>query len=128
MSIGCAGRPAGDGVRDFGLRLARGLADAPPLDPAELPDVRPGLADTARVTDAGVLGGVGQGPEDAPFIAPVSGFGWGVHDDGEAGAPRLPRSLLPDRQGRQHGWVRDQRQQRGKRRGQCRLPARADCL
>lgn len=96
MRISFARRQARDGVGDFGLCLAGGLADTPPLDPAELLDMGPGLTDATRITNAGVLGGISQRPEDAPFIASVLRLGWGLHDDGQAGAPRLPRSLLPD--------------------------------
>ena len=127
LGAGLSGRKAGDGVGDLGLDFAGALADASTFDPAELLDVGPGLTEAAGVADAGILGRVGQRPEDAALIAPVLGLGWRVHDDGEAGAALLPLPLLPDRQGRQHGRVGDQRQQRGKRRRRCRLLARAGC-
>ena len=118
---------AGDGAGDVRLDLAGGLADALALDPAELLDVGPGLSDRAGVAHPGVLGRIGERPEDAPLNAPVLSFGRGVHRDGEAGAALLPRSLLPDRQTRRHGGIRREREQRGKKRRECRPPARADC-
>jgi len=50
---------AGDGVGDFGLRLAGGLADAPSLDPQDLPNMGPGPADGPGVAYARILGGIG---------------------------------------------------------------------
>ena len=118
---------AGDGVSDFALDLAGGLTDALSLDPADLLDMRPGLADAPGVTNTGILSGIGQSPKDASFIAPVLRFGRGVHGDGQGRSASLPLALLPDRQGRRLGRTRRQRQQRGKKRRQCRLPARVGC-
>lgn len=94
------GGEAGDGMGDLGLDLARGLANALSLDPTNLLQVWPGLAHAARITDARILGGVGERPEDAPLKAPVLGLGRGVHRDRERGAPLLPLALLPAWQGR----------------------------
>ena len=126
--VGLIGRQAGDGTSDFRLDFAGGLPDTLALNPAELLDVWPRLADRPGVAHPDVLGRIGERPEDAPFKAPVVGFGRGVHRDGERGAPLLPRLLLPDWQDRWYGRIRDEGEQRGKKRRGCRLPGRADCL
>ncbi|MCL4509027.1 MAG: hypothetical protein M1296_05835 [Chloroflexi bacterium] len=84
---------AGDGVGDLRLHLAGGLADAPPLDQAELLNVRPWLPEATDVAHADVLGRISERPEDAPFQAPVLGLGRGIHGDGKRGAALLPRAL-----------------------------------
>ena len=133
LGVGLISREAGDGVSHFGLDLAGGLANAAALNPADLLDVRPGLTDAASITDASILGGIGQGPEYPPFIAPVLGFDGSVHDDGEGRSALLPLALLPADarraavQGRRNGRTRREGEQRGKRRGRYRLPERADC-
>lgn len=106
FSAGLIGGQAGDGMGDLRLDLTGGLTDALSLDPADLLEVWPRLAHDAGISEAGVLGGISEGPEDAPLKAPVLGLGWGIHRDRECGAPLLPLALLPERQGRQHGWVR----------------------
>ena len=127
------GGQAGDGSGDFRLNLAGGLADALSLDPAELLDVWPGLADRPRPpcgrrrAHPDVLGRIGERPEDAPLKAPVLGFDWSIHGDRERRAPLLPRALLPDRQGWRYGRIRREGEQRGKKRREYRPPARADC-
>lgn len=114
---GPTGRQAGNGVADFGRGFPGPLADAPPLQATELLDMRPWFADRSGVADAGILGRIGQRPEDAPLIAPVLGFGGRVHDDGEGRSPLLPLALLPSRQGRRFGRTRREGQQRGKNSG-----------
>ena len=133
LGVGLIRGEAGDGVGHFGLDLAGGLANAAALNPADLLDVRPGLADAARPPcgrrrpDASILGGVGQGPEDAPFIPSVLRFRWGIHGDGQGRSAFLPLTQLPGRQRWRNGRVRGEGEQRGKKRRQCRLPARVGC-
>jgi hypothetical protein len=93
--IGLIGGQAGDADGHFRLDLAGGLADAAALEAVELPGVRPGPAHRAGIPDAGILGGIGQRPEDAPLEAPVPGLGRSIHGDRGCGAALLPRALLP---------------------------------
>lgn len=117
---------AGDGVGDLQVGDAGLLVGAPPLDPANLLEVGPRLPNAAGIADAAILGGISQGPEDTALIAPMPCFGRGVDGDGQTGAALLPCVLLPDGSGQCHGRIRREREQRGKRRWQYRLPARAD--